>query len=160
MNAFAEAFAAVNGLKQELTQEIERARGERRLLRNLDADGLQQRARARDAFNLRAAQLERSLHDALVSAGRDVGLAEPSLRALVGAVPAEAQPLAAGVDEVRGLAAALAELDDFNARLGRRTLACIRGLLAVMAPRGSAYDRRGAAAAPSVPAVASLSRRA
>lgn len=140
---FGEAWTGAVCLRDALAVEVERARDERRPIRELDADGVLDRARVRAAFLERARGLERELASALAGVARELGLAEPTLAALRRAAPADAAPLCAVVEEIRRLAAELREVDRVNHELVAGALACVRGYLAAVKPTPLGYDRRG-----------------
>ncbi len=141
--AFREAITGAVRLRDALAEEIERATAERRPIRELDADGLFERAAARTAFVAEARRLEEELAASLRTLAAHHGLAEPTVAALRRVAPAEAAPLATLVDEIRRLAAELLAVDRVNQELAREALGCVRGYLAAVQPAPLGYDRRG-----------------
>jgi hypothetical protein len=152
------ATALAKDLRDLLAAEVERARGERQLLRTLDADALFRRVSLRKEFNLEAHRLQREIASAIEAAAMRLRLREPSIEAIAAAVPGPGAELRSVVDDVKGLAAALAELDELNCYLATRTLFCVRGYVSAMVPQSIAYDRQGTAHA--AVGTASVSRRA
>jgi hypothetical protein len=131
----------VEQMRAALEGAVARARAQRLLIRKLDSAGLLRDAELRAAFNTRLAELEAALAVELKAGAAGAALSLQSLRALPGP---EGRGIADGLAEVRALAGALAELDGLNRLLAERALACVRGYLDAVAPRTSAYDRRGA----------------
>ena len=144
MNELDHTAQILEHLQTTLQAELAQARGQRLLIRNLDTQGLFERARQRSAFNVQLAQLEHALGEALESAGRTLGLAHVTLVSLRQAAPQASQRLDACMAEVRSLASALRETDTLNRKLGERALGRVRGYLAALAPGSVGYDRRGA----------------
>lgn len=151
------AVGAATRLRDELAAEIEGARGERRLLKKLDSEGLFARAAERARFLAEAARLEREMAAALSRAAGALGLPEVTLARLGEAAPAEARRLSAVLSDIRALSGALRELDGLNASLARRALSCVRGYVEAVSPTPRAYERGGARA--SAPAVATITSR-
>jgi FlgN protein len=141
MDELDNAARILDRLRTTLAAELVQARGQRLLIRNLDTQGLFERARQRSAFNVQLAQLEHALSEVLETAGRTLGLAQITLGDLA---PQSSQRLDACMAEVRALASALRETDALNRKLGERALGRVRGYLAALAPGSVAYDRRGA----------------
>jgi hypothetical protein len=144
MNELEPAIQIVERLRTALETELVQARGQRLLIRALDTQGLFERARQRNAFNLQLAQLEADLGKSLTAAGLTLGFAQVTLADLRQAAPEAAQRLDSTLDDVRILAEALREIDDINRKLGERALGRVRRTLTSMVPRPVAYDRRGA----------------
>jgi hypothetical protein len=155
--SFAEAVEIAGQLGEQLSIEIERAIGERRLIRTLDSDGLLARAQERSRFQEGASRLERELADALARLGRELGVAELTIAALEAASP-EAAPLCRALVDVRRRSADLLAVDRVNRELLARSLGVVTGYLGALRPAPSAYDRRGARAGGD--AGRTLSRRA
>jgi len=151
------AVGAAIRLRDELAAEIEGARGERRLLKKLDSDGLFARAAERARFLAEAARLEREMAAALSRAAGGLGVPEVTLARLAEAAPAEAGRLSAVLSDIRALSGALRELDGLNASLARRALSCVRGYVEAVAPAPRAYERGGVRAA--APVLATISSR-
>lgn len=138
-----DAVSLAIGIRNALRDEVERARGQRELLRNLDARGLYRSAVLRQSFNCAAAELQAALASTLAGAARAHHLAEASLESFAAVDPQGAAELAAVLREVRALASALRQVDELNLHLGRRAMSCVNGYLETLAPRPSAYDKRG-----------------
>jgi hypothetical protein len=139
-----QASQILQRVRVALETELMQARGQRLLVRDLDNQGLFERARQRGAFNVQMVQLESDLAQALAAAGRQLGLAQVTLADLHGATPQEATQLEHHLAEVRVLAEALREVDAINRKLSKRALGRVRRVLGTMAPQTVAYDRRGA----------------
>jgi hypothetical protein len=139
-----------------LAAELEEARGERLLLRRLDAAGLFERAARRAGFLEDVARLERELAAALARAAGTLGLPEVTLERLRERAPREAESLSATLSDIRFLAAALREIDRLNFQLAHRAMAVVRGYAEALNPTPRAYDRRGAhySSAPGLASVA------
>lgn len=144
MGELERAAQILDRLRAALEAELVQARGQRLLMRTLDANGLFERARQRGAFNVQLAQLEQALGEALEAAGGTLGLSQATLADLRLAVPEAAQRLDGIMAEVRSLASALRETDTLNQKLGERALRRLRSHLSALTPRTVAYDRRGA----------------
>jgi hypothetical protein len=144
------AVAEALRLRDALAVEVEEARSERQLLKRLDSAGLFARAAERARFLVESARLERSLAAALTRAAGVLGIPEVTVARLERVAPAETRRLSAALGEIRALAGALRELDQLNASLAQRALACVRGYVEALSPTPRAYERRGArsAAAP------------
>jgi hypothetical protein len=144
--ALLRAIATTERIRDGLAAEVPRAREERVLVRNMDVDGLLQRATLRSDFNQATAELQRTLAVELGEVGRAFALDEVSIPRMRQVAPGAADRLAAVLAEVRALAAALAELDALNRVLGQRTLSYVKAHLAVLSPKPAAYDKRGGTA--------------
>jgi len=142
----ATAVACAEELGRELTEEIAQARSERLLLKSLDAVGIEGRVAERRAFQERAEGLQARLR-ALLAEGH-LSDKQEDLAALAGRL-----------DSVRELARQLSQLSAQNQQLAERALSMTRAYVRVLAPRPSAYDRRGAESVLSS-ALSSMSRRA
>jgi hypothetical protein len=156
MTELARAIGIVVEMRAALEAEVVRARKQRMLIRNLDADGLFKSAQARAGFNARLATLETDLAEELRHAALAAGLGTLTLESVRCLPPPAGAMLADGLGEVQALGSALHELDALNRILSERALACVRGYLDAVAPKSSAYDRRGAAT--SGPALPTASR--
>lgn len=141
------AVAITRKIRDALATEVERARGERALIRKMDSDGLMRRAALRAEFNAATAGLQRELAEALAAVGRAFALPEITLAAIREKAPRDGADLDRALAEVRALASALSELDNLNRLLGQRVMSYVRAHLTILAPKSSAYDRRGEAAA-------------
>jgi hypothetical protein len=146
-NGLERAIELTESIRAGLAAEVNHAREERVLIREMDADGLNESARKRAEFNQKTSLLMTGLGDALGRAGVELGLpAGVTLEELQVRVPVEGKRMSALLAEVRALAAALAELDELNRMLGQRALSYVRAHLAVLSPKPAAYDRRGSGA--------------
>ena len=153
MNNLERTVEITEGIRNALAAEIAIAREERVLIRNIDVDGLNQRAANRAVFNDRTAALQKALAASLAAVAPELGLGvhEITLEALKQRAPLFGQRMSTVLAEVRALAAALTELDHLNRMLGQRALSYVRAHLAVLCPRPAAYDRRGGSAAEARP---------
>ena len=146
MNSLERAIQTTEEIRDALAAEIDIAREERVLIRNMDIDGLFARAAKRNDFNVRTASLQQRLGAELGEVANGFGMTEVTLDGLKARAPGLGQRMSAVLAEVRSLAAALAELDSLNKLLGQRALSYVRAHLSVLSPRPSAYDRRGGSA--------------
>ena len=137
------ALQTTEDICTSLQAEIEVARGQRILIRNIDVAALNARAATRAAFNKRTAELQLRLAGQLRAVADDAGLAEVTLAGLEAHLPIEGQRLADSFANIRALATALCELDALNQALGQRALSYVKAHLAVLCPRPVSYDRRG-----------------
>lgn len=136
-------IATTQKIKSALANEVERARGERRLVKTLDGALLMERAALRDGFNTTLASYERELQHELAAVATTLGLDEVTLKALSAHGAEQAAVWSDALAEVRALSSALSELDAFNRVLAERTLGIVRGYVAAVVPRPTAYDRSG-----------------
>jgi hypothetical protein len=157
MNNLENAISVIHQIRDALRAEVERARAERALIRTMDVPGLMAHAAARTEFNALIEQRQSQLSTELGCAGHALGLREVTIEGLRAAAPALGDRLAAGLAEVRSLAAALSELDELNRMLGQRALSFVRAYLGALSPRPAAYDRRGLATAAAAAAARSAS---
>jgi len=139
-----QAIETTEQIRASLASEIEVARGERVLIRNMDVSGLNERAVKRAEFNQRTANLQLRLAEQLRDVADQVGLPEVTLAGIQQHLPKQGQKLSKTFAEVRALATALTELDSLNRALGQRALSYVKAHLAVLCPRPVSYDRRGA----------------
>jgi hypothetical protein len=144
------AVDAARRLRDALACEVAAAREERLLLKRLDSTALFARAAARAHFLAEIARLERQMALGLSQAASTLRLPDVSMARLEQVSPDGARQLAAALDEVRALAGALREIDQLNASLAQRALACVRGYVDALAPAPRAYGRAGARAAAPV----------
>jgi flagellar biosynthesis/type III secretory pathway chaperone len=155
----ASAVACAEELEGELTQEIERARSERLVLRSLDGAKIEARISERRAFEERAESLQerlRAILPAVTAPGNARGDAVLERLAEAGADGAR---LAGKLASIRALAQELSKINERNRMLAERALSMTRAYVRVLAPRPSAYDRRGAESSHGSP-LSSFSRRA
>lgn len=139
------ALDAALQLKAALATEVSRAKDVRRLLKSIDADALMAQASLREAFNHRSASLSDELAQALKAFASTWGLEDITLEEIRQRAPFEGEQLSGVFAELRALAASLHELDAFNHLLAERSLSFVRAYLTHLAPRPTAYSRRGAA---------------
>ncbi len=151
------ALSLATRLRDALAAEVESAREERRLLRDLDTGGLFARSAERTHFLAETGRLQRDLALSLGRAAGTLGLSEVTLQRLRERASDGGAVVADVLSEVRALAAALQEIDRLNLQLARRALACVRGYVEALQPRGRAYDRRGGRT--SAPALALVSAK-
>jgi hypothetical protein len=144
MSELDQATQILQRVRVALETELMQARGQRLLVRDLDIQGLFERARQRGVFNVQLAQLESDLAQALRAAGQRLGLAQVELASLRRVAPEDTVQLEHHMAEVRVLAEALREVDAINRKLSDRALGRVRRVLGAMAPQTVAYDRRGA----------------
>ena len=149
MNNLERAISTTEEIRDALAAEIDVARDERVLIRNMDIDGLFARAAKRNDFNIRTAGLQQRLAAELGEVAQGFGMTEVTLDGLQSRAPGLGQRMSAVLAEVRALASALAELDGLNKVLGQRALSYVRAHLSVLSPRPAAYDRRGGSASAS-----------
>jgi len=138
-----DAIDTAQRLREQLASEVERARGQRDLLRTLNAPALFQGAETRSEFNEIAAALQKELAGQLAAVAREHSLDQLSLEALARFAPSEAAALSRAFAEIRSLAAALAEIDQLNRSIAERALACVESYLHALTHTPQAYDRRG-----------------
>ncbi len=163
----AAVVACAEELGRELSEEIERARGERLSLKSLDAAGIEARVAERRAFQeraevlqvrLRALLAEEHLSDKLPHLSDKPGDLSDKL-AHLSDKQQDAATLAQRLGALRELARQLSQLNAQNQQLAERALSMTRAYVRVLAPRPSAYDCRGAESVLSS-ALSSISRRA
>jgi hypothetical protein len=135
-------------LRDALAAEVKRARDARSVLKSMQVDALLAQASAREDFNQRSASLSESLARALGDVASERGLKDVTLQQLTEWAPFEGAQLSGVFAEVRSLTAALKELDDFNQTLAERALVFVRAYVTHLAPRPTAYGRRGTTLAP------------
>jgi hypothetical protein len=143
MNPFEQALDIATRMREALQTELAAARDQRVLVRKLDVQGLFERARRRGEFNIKLAQMQGALGEALAAVAAALGTAKVTLEVLRASETTSAEALAEGLSELRASAQALQEIDNFNQGLGKRALACVRGYLSALSPRADAYDRFG-----------------
>lgn len=152
------ALEAAHALRDELEQEVGRARDERLILRSLDGLKLQASIGQRQAFLGRAQQLQETLRAAQAAAARALGLEDPSAESIQRLLPERGALFASLLGQIRALAATLSELSALNRSLSERALGCTRAYVQALAPPPHAYGRLGASAPAA--SVAAVSRRA
>ena len=152
------ALEKAGDLRDALATEVENARRERLLLRDLDAGGLFARAAQRGAFLAEAARIQRELAVSISRAAGTLGPTEVTLERLRKDSPRQGEALSRIFSDIRALAGALQEIDKLNLQLAGRALACVRGYVEALRPAPRAYDRRGARG-PAAPVLAMVSSK-
>lgn len=142
--SLAAALDAALQLKAALATEVGRSKEVRRLLKTIDADALLSQATLREAFNHRSAYLSGELAKALKAFATSLGLDDVTLDLIRRHAPFEGEQLSGTFGEIRALTASLHELDALNRVLAERSLGFVRAYLTNLAPRPTAYTRRGA----------------
>jgi hypothetical protein len=137
------AIAKAEQLRDALANEVQRARGDRTLLRALDAAPLIESATQRAGFNALCARLQLEIAAELSLTADAHDLTEVSFASLSASSPESAALLALTFGEIRALAATLAKTDALNRSTAERALACVHGYLTAVALHPQAYDRRG-----------------
>jgi hypothetical protein len=143
MDPLEQTLDVATWMRDAIQAELEAAREQRVLVRNLDVQGLFERARQRGEFNVKLAQMQDALGAALSAVAADFGMAKVSMDILYASGIKLAGRVAQALSELRASAQALQEIDSLNQVLSRRALACVRGYLAALSPRADVYDRYG-----------------
>jgi hypothetical protein len=143
MNPLEHALDVANRMRDAFQSELQEARQQRILIRQLDVQGLFERARRRGEFNVRLAQLQEDLGTTLGASAAEMGVERVTTDILYTSGIAAAGQLAEGLSELRASAQALAEIDNMNQVLAKRALSCVRGFVTAMSPQASVYDRHG-----------------
>ncbi len=143
MDPLEHALDIATRMREALQAELVKAREQRVLVRKLDVQGLFERARQRGELNVRLAQLQEALTEALGATARVLGVERVTVDLLNASDISSAQRLAQGLSELRASAQALQEIDSFNQVLAKRALGCVRGFLSALTPRTGVYDRHG-----------------
>jgi hypothetical protein len=143
MSPLEQALDVATRMRDALQAELGEARQQRLLVRQLDVQGLFERARRRGEFNVRLAQSEDALGTALAEVAAELGVERATSEVLSNSGAALARDLAEALSELRASAQALQEIDRMNQVLAKRALACVRGYLSALSPRASVYDRHG-----------------
>lgn len=143
MSPLERALDVATRMRQALQAELEEARQQRVFIRQLDVQGLFERARRRGEFNLKLAGLQEALGEALAASAAELGVERVTTEILAVATAPLASALAEALSELRASAQALHEIDGMNQILAKRAVACVRGYLSALAPQVSVYDRRG-----------------
>lgn len=143
MDPLEHALDVATRMRQALQAELEEAREQRVLVRKLDVQGLFERARQRGEFNVKLAQMQDALGEALAATANILGVERVSLDVLHTSGIYAASKVAQALSELRASAQALQEIDALNQVLARRALACVRGYLSALSPRADVYDRYG-----------------
>jgi hypothetical protein len=139
----ANALDAALKLKAALTTEVHRSKDVRKLLKTINSEQLLAQASLREAFNQYSAYLSAELGRAIAAYAATQGLADITLDELCRRAPFEGEQLRSIFAELRALSASLAELDAFNQQLAQQALTFVRAYVTHLAPRPTAYNRRG-----------------
>lgn len=131
-------------LRDTLSAEVARSRNARAVLKAMQVEGLLRQAAEREAFNERSARLSERLAHELGAVAQAKGERDVTLKQLEQWFPFEGAQLASTFGEIRALTSALQELDTFNQTLAERALTFVRAYVTHLAPRPTAYGRRGA----------------
>jgi hypothetical protein len=144
MNPLEHALDVATRMREALQSELEEARQQRIFIRQLDVQGLFERARRRGEFNVKLAQFQDALGNALTESAPQLGVERVTADILHTSGIALARKLAEALSELRASAQALQEIDGMNQIVAKRALACVRGYLSALSPSASVYDRYGA----------------
>jgi hypothetical protein len=134
-------------LKGTLATEVQRSQESRTVLKALDTPALLAQASLREAFNQHSAWLSSELARYLGEFATQHGLPDVTLEDLRRLAPFEGEQLTGIFGEIRSLSRALSELDEVNQQLAEKALTVVRAYVTHLAPRPSAYTRRGQPAA-------------
>jgi hypothetical protein len=143
MNPLEQALDVATRMREALQAELGEARQQRILVRQLDVQGLFERARQRGEFNVKLAQLQDALGSALQQGAADLGVERLTTDVLHTSGIGMAQKVAEALSELRASAQALQEIDNMNQIVARRALACVRGYVSALSPQASTYNRYG-----------------
>ncbi len=143
MSPLEQALDVASRMRDALQAELVEARQQRVLVRQLDVQGLFERARRRGEFNVRLAESQNVLGLALGESAAELGIERVTTDSLQASGHGLAKKLAEVLSELRASAQALQEIDGMNQIVAKRALACVRGYLSALSPRASVYDRRG-----------------
>jgi hypothetical protein len=143
MDPLEQALDVATRMREALQAELGEARAQRVLVRELDVQGLFERARRRGEFNVKLAQLQDALGAALSATAAELGVERVSLDVLHTSGLQAASKVAQALSELRASAQALQEIDALNQVLAKRALACVRGYISALSPRADVYDRYG-----------------
>jgi hypothetical protein len=130
-------------MRDAIQAELAQARQQRVFIRQLDVQGLFERARQRGEFNVKLAELQETLATALGASAADLRVERVTTAVLQTSGLSVAKELAEALSELRASAQALQEIDGMNQIVAKRALACVRGYLSALAPQASTYDRHG-----------------
>jgi hypothetical protein len=130
-------------LKTSLATEVTRSQESRAVLKTLDTPALLAQASLREAFNQHSAWLTAELARHLGAFAQQRGLTDVTLEQLRKLAPFEGEQLSGVFAEIRALSQALSELDEVNQQLAEKALTVVRAYVTHLAPRPSAYTRRG-----------------
>jgi hypothetical protein len=143
MSPLEHALDVASRIRDALQAELVEARQQRVLIRQLDVQGLFERARRRGEFNVRLAESQNALGVALGESAAELGIERVTTDGLHASGHTLAKRLAQVLSELRASAQALQEIDGMNQIVAKRALACVRGYLSALSPRASVYDRHG-----------------
>jgi hypothetical protein len=154
MDTLEQALDVATRMREALQAELGEARTQRVLVRELDVQGLFERARRRGEFNVKLAQLQDALGAALCATAAELGVERVSLDVLHTSGLQAASKVAQALSELRASAQALQEIDALNQVLAKRALACVRGYISALSPRADVYDRYGGVRGDGVTSIA------
>lgn len=130
-------------LKMALATEVMRSQESRTVLKTLDTPALLAQASLREAFNQHSSWLTSELAKNLALFAKQHGLGDITLEQVRTLSPFEGEQLTGVFAEIRALSQALNELDQVNQQLAEKALTVVRAYVTHLAPRPSAYTRRG-----------------
>ena len=130
-------------LRASLATEVARSQESRAVLKTLDTPALLAQAILREAFNQHSAWLASELARHLGAFAQQHGMTAITLEQVRRLAPFEGEQLSGVFAEIRALSQALSELDDINQQLAEKALTVVRAYVTHLAPRPSAYTRRG-----------------
>ena len=130
-------------LRASLATEVTRSQESRAVLKTLDTPALLAQASLREAFNQHSAWLASELARHLGAFAQQHGMTAITLEQVRRLAPFEGEQLSGVFAEIRALSQALSELDDINQQLAEKALTVVRAYVTHLAPRPSAYTRRG-----------------
>jgi hypothetical protein len=154
MDPLEHALDVATRMREALQAELEKAREQRVLVRKLDVQGLFERARQRGELNVKLAQMQDALAEALGGSASLLGVERVTTGILNASGIPQAQRVAQALSELRASAQALQEIDSFNQVLAKRALGCVRGFLSALTPRAGVYDRHGGVSDEGAPSIA------
>jgi len=149
-----QALDVATRMRDAVQAELAEARQQRIFIRQLDVQGLFERARQRGEFNVKLAQLQDALSTALQEGAAVLGVERLTTDLLHTSGIGMAQRLAEALSELRASAQALQEIDHMNQIVAKRALACVRGYVSALSPQASAYNRYGGVQDPGTNTIA------
>ena len=127
MDPLEHALDVATRMREALQAELEKAREQRVLVRKLDVQGLFERARQRGELNVKLAQMQTALAEALGESARVLGVDRVTIDILSASPIGQSRRVGQALSELRASAQALQEIDMFNQVLAKRALGCVRG---------------------------------
>ena len=134
-------------LKAALATEVARSQEARSVLKTLDTPALLAQASLREGFNQHSTWLTAELARCLGEFAAQNGKSDVTLEQVRALAPFEGEQLTGVFAEIRALSRALSELDEVNQQLAEKALSVVKAYVTHLAPRPSAYTRRGQPAA-------------